>query len=116
MAYQIKLTEPAEADAYAAYEYIQGFSPRSAEKWFRGLFEVIFSLREMPTRCPLIAESDEIGLPLRHHLYGRRTGTYRIIFDIQEQAEDGPTVRILRIWHAMRDALKAEDIEDRSIT
>jgi hypothetical protein len=36
---------------------------------------------------------------------------YRIIFDIQEDSEEGPRVRVLRIWRAVRDALTAEDIE-----
>ena len=50
-------------------------------------------------------------LPARCLLYGRRTGTYRIIFDIQEDSEEGPRVRVLRIWRAVRDVLTAEDVE-----
>ena len=63
------------------------------------------------TGTPIIPEADELGQPLRHLLYGRRTGTYRIIFDIQEDSEEGQRVRVLRIWRAVRDALSAEDIE-----
>jgi hypothetical protein len=44
-------------------------------------------------------------------LYGKRTGVYRIIFDIQEASKEGPRVRVLRIWHGVRDALTAEDID-----
>jgi len=65
----------------------------------------------MPTRCPVIPEADELGHPTRHLLYGKRTGVYRIIFDIQEESEDGPRVRVLRIWHGHRDAITAADIE-----
>ncbi len=64
----------------------------------------------MPARCPVIPEADELGHPVRHLLYGRRTGVYRVIFDIQEVSEEGPRVRVLRIWHGARDAITAEDI------
>ena len=72
MAYKVKLTATAEADAYAAYDYIREFSPRSAQKWLRELFQAIFTLDEMPSRCPVIAEAEEIGQPLRQLLYGKR--------------------------------------------
>jgi hypothetical protein len=36
---------------------------------------------------------------------------YRIILDIQEDSEEGPRVRVLRIWRAVRDTLTAEDLE-----
>jgi toxin ParE1/3/4 len=110
MAYTVKLTAPAEADAYAAFERIREVSPDSAEKWLWNLFAAIQTLEEMPARCPLISEADELGRSVRHLLYGKRTGIYRIIFDIQEQSEDGPLVRVFRIWHGTRDAITAEDI------
>jgi hypothetical protein len=34
-----------------------------------------------------------------------------IIFDIQEQPEEGPRVRVLRIRHGAHDRLTAENIE-----
>ena len=43
MAYQVKLTARAEADAYEAYGYLRQFAPERAEKWLHGLFETIFS-------------------------------------------------------------------------
>ena len=111
MTYEVKLTAPAEADAYAAYEYIRELSPGRAENWLRELFHAIFTLGEMPSRCPLISEAEDIGHPLRQLLYGKRTGTYRIIFDIQEESDEGPRVRVLRIWHGARNEITATDIE-----
>ena len=75
------------------------------------LFAAIATLSEMPDRCPMIPEADELGHPARQLLYGKRSGQYRIIFDIQEESEDGPRVRVLRIWHGSRDALSAADVE-----
>jgi plasmid stabilization system protein ParE len=115
MAYKVRLTAPAEADAHAAFERIREIAPTSAERWLRGLFQAVFSLGEMPARCPLISEAEEIGQDVRHLLYGKRSGMYRIIFDIQEQSEEGPRVRVLRIWHGARDRLRVEDIEDEEV-
>ena len=111
MAYTVSLTARAEADAYAAFERIRAVAPASAARWLTGLFAAIRTLADMPARCPVIPEADELGRPVRHLLYGKRTGVYRIIFDIQEASEEGPRVRVLRIWHGVRDALTAEDIE-----
>lgn len=113
MAYKVKLTALAEADAYAAFERIRAASPRHAERWLTGLFQAMLSLDEMPTRCPLIPEAEEIGRDIRQLPYGKRSGIQRIIFDIQEQSEEGPRVRILRIRHGSRDRLRAEDIETK---
>jgi plasmid stabilization system protein ParE len=111
MAYKVRLTAPAEADAYATFDRIREVAPASAEKWLRRLFEPIATLAEMPERCPMIPEADELGHPVRHLLFGKRTGQYRIIFDIQTDSEEGPRVRVLRIWHASRRPLIAEDID-----
>jgi plasmid stabilization system protein ParE len=111
MAYTVSLTATAEADAYAAFERIRKVAPFHAARWLADLFAAIRTLADMPARCPVIPEADELGRPVRHLLYGKRTGVYRIIFDIQEASEEGPRVRVLRIWHGARDHISAEDIE-----
>ena len=110
MAYRINLTGPAEADAHEAFERIREVAPASADKWLRRLFAAIATLADMPERCPFIPEADELGHPARQLLFGKRTGQYRIIFDIQEESEEGPRVRVLRVWHGSRDALTASDV------
>ena len=65
----------------------------------------------MPARGPVIPAADELGRPLCHLLYGKRTGMYRIIFDIQEASEEGSRIRMLQIWHGVRDHITAADIE-----
>ena len=111
MAYRVSLTASAEADAYAAFERIREVAPASAPIWLAGLFAAIRTLADMPARCPVIPEADELGRPVRHLLSGKRTGVYRSIFDIQEVSEAGPRVRVLRIWHGTRDRITAEAIE-----
>ena len=57
MAYRVSLSAPAETDADAAFERIREAAPMHAEKWLTRLFEAIFSLDELPARCPVIAEA-----------------------------------------------------------
>jgi plasmid stabilization system protein ParE len=109
MAYRVSLAAPAEADAYAAFERIRAAAPLHAASWLTQLFEAIFSLDKLPARCPVIPEAKELGYPVRHLLYGRGNGTYRIIFHVQK---DEQHVRILRIWHGSRNALTADDVKE----
>src|SRR5271157_5299623 len=107
MAYRVSLTAAAEADAYAAFERIRAAAPSHAEGWLTRLFEAIFSLEKLPNRCLVIPEAKELGFPARHLLYGKANGVYRIIFHVRK---DERHVRVLRIWHASRDALSAADV------
>jgi plasmid stabilization system protein ParE len=84
MACRVSLTALAEADVYAAFERIRVEAPERAEKWLNRLFAAIFSLEELPARCPVIDEANELGFPARHLLYGKGRGGYRIIFHIRE--------------------------------
>jgi plasmid stabilization system protein ParE len=108
MAYRVSLAAPAEADAYAAFERIRTAAPLHTERWLTRLFEAIFSLDRLPSRCPVVPEAKELGYPARHLLYGKGNGVYRIVFHVRE---DEQHVRVLRIWHASRDAITADDVE-----
>ena len=112
MAYKVEVQPLAESDAYTAYEYLRKFSPQYAETWLSGIFLAFQTLEEMPARCPLIAEAEEIGYSARQLLYGKRPNIYRIIFDVQEFAGQEPIVRILRIWHGARDVISLQDLEE----
>ncbi len=109
MAYRVSLAAPAEADAYAAFDRIRAAAPTHAERWLTRLFAAISSLDNLPTRCPVIPEANELGYPVRHLLFGKGNGVYRIIFYV---LEDERQVRVLRIWHASRDAITASDVAE----
>jgi plasmid stabilization system protein ParE len=111
MAYRVSLTRSAEEDAYAAYEFIRADSKQEADRWLESLFEVILSLNEFPERCPVIPEAPRIGLPLRHIVHG----IYRIVFEVDEDASEGPTVLVLRVRHGMRKRIRRVDVLDRSM-
>jgi plasmid stabilization system protein ParE len=112
MAYEVKLSALAEADAYAAFKLIRDAAPTYAEPWLTRLFKAILSLDRMPARCPVIPEASELGFPARHLLFGKGSGVYRIIFDIQEKQQQ---VRVLRIWHGSRDAIAAADVKEETL-
>jgi plasmid stabilization system protein ParE len=91
MAYTVSLSGSAEAYAYAAFDYIREVAPASAARWLTGLFAAMRTLADMPARCPVIPEAEEVGRPLRHLLYGKRTGVYRIISHSIEFSGGGPS-------------------------
>ena len=65
----------------------------------------IDSLETMPERCGQASEATDVGLDIREFLFGKRHGTYRVLFQI-----DGRTVYILRVWHSARDAVSRDDV------
>ena len=64
MAFEVKVTEPAERDIDEASAYIALDSPSSAQKWSQELW-----LREMPGRFPVIHEAEALGFPYRSALH-----------------------------------------------
>jgi toxin ParE1/3/4 len=70
-----------------------------ARKWYWGLKDAIFSLRQNPRRCPLTPENSR----LRHLLYGRKPHVYRAIYRVVEKER---RVEVLHIRHGARRAFK----------
>ena len=109
MAYRVSLAGSAEMDAYAAFERIREVAlctrrsglqlySRPFSAWIRFLPDV----RSSPKRKSLAILSAIL-------LYGKGKGVYRIIFHIRE---DEQHVRVLRVWHASREAITATDVVD----
>src|SRR5205823_9035701 len=94
----------ARTDLREAYQWLAERSPRAAARWFQGISRAIQSLTDQPERCPLAPEADVFPFPIRQLLYGKRTGVYRILFVVQENA-----VSVLAVRHAARDYLDPMD-------
>lgn len=103
MTYEIEISLDADADADAAYEWIAQDSLKYANRWYRGLFDVIETLSENPARCPMALDGNALGDDVRELLYGKRGGVYRILFAIK-----GETVHVLRVLHGARKYLGEE--------
>jgi plasmid stabilization system protein ParE len=78
-----------------------------AERWLDGIFASIRSLREMPSRCAIAEESDDLGTEIRLLLHGRRNRRYKVYFLIREK-----TVRILHVRHWARKPVEADELDD----
>jgi plasmid stabilization system protein ParE len=103
MAFRVEVTSQAEQDADTILEWL--LSQHAGEaglRWFMRLREAIYSLAEMPGRCPLAPENASVPSEMRQLLYGRKPHVYRILFTIE-----GDVVYVLRIRHGHRQHLGA---------
>ena len=100
MAFQVDITEPALTDAADYVGFIRDVKkePQAAERWFRGLVQAIYSLEDLPERCPVIPEQEEFPFEMRHLMYF----SHRIIFQIEREKN---RVVILRVYHGSRQGL-----------
>jgi plasmid stabilization system protein ParE len=97
MKYQILLEPRAEADIEVIYLFIARRNRESAIKWFNGISAAIQTLETFPQRCPHAPENAFFQEEIREHFYGKRVGTYRILFTIVDQ-----TVHVLHVRHGRR--------------
>ncbi len=112
MAYRVRVSRSAIADADNAYAWMkEQYSEAQATRWFNGLVDAVNSLTELPRRCPLAPESEELGIELRQLHYGKRSAAYRIVVAIVPDTTSGDdVVQVFCIWHGSRDRIKASDI------
>jgi plasmid stabilization system protein ParE len=103
MAYLVNMTARAGRDLAYLYEEINAPHSLAALKWYRGLKEAILSLEKLPYRCPVTREKGQ----LRHLLYGRKPGVYRVIYRVLEKQKH---VEVLHIRHGARRKLTAADL------
>jgi plasmid stabilization system protein ParE len=105
LAFQVDITEPALVDAEDYVRFIRDVKkePRAAERWFRGLVQAIFSLEDLPERCPVIPEEEEFSFEIRQLIYF----SHRIIFRVEHQTK---RVVIYRVYHGSRQNLGHADI------
>jgi plasmid stabilization system protein ParE len=105
LAFQVNITEPALADAEDYVRFIRDVrkEPEAAERWFRGLVQAIYTLEELPERCPVIPEQDEFSFEIRQLIYF----SHRIIFRVEHQTSK---VIVYRVYHGSRHSLIQTDL------
>jgi len=104
MAFRIELARAAELDIADAAEYISRDSPVLAQRWLEGLFQLIASFENMPTRHALIPEAEQLKRQLRSVHYQ----SHRIVYEVRE---DQSIVYVARIYHGARRPLSARDVD-----
>lgn len=103
---RLVLTTPrAEAELEDYLAWVSKRAPLTAHKWYARLLEKVQSLEDNAEQWPLAEEADDLKLPLREVLFGKRSGVFRILFVI-----DGNTVNVLRICRARRRRLRRGDV------
>jgi len=105
MPYSVHITDRAVADVDAAVARIAQQAPQAAANWHARLVAKVQMLQDNPESYPLAEEALEMGIELREMLFGKRSGIWRILFAIT-----GDKVNVLRVPHAARDRLTADDL------
>jgi plasmid stabilization system protein ParE len=103
MAYVVNITLRAEPDLEVLYQQIHAADSEAARKWYMGLKKQILSLEEQPNRCAVTPERRN----LRHLLYGRGHGVYRVIYRVVERRK---VVEVLHLRHGSRKRFRADDL------
>jgi plasmid stabilization system protein ParE len=110
MAFRVEISPEAlgNLDAIAAHIQQHG-SFESAQRWFNGIVIAIRSLAEMPSRCPLAGESDDLRTEVRLLLHGKRNRRYKVYYAIHHESQ---TIRVFHIRHWARKPVEKSDLEE----
>ena len=111
MAYQVVLVDSAKADANQIFDRVTAQAPIRGPQWFAELMDCLYSLEELPARCPLAREAAAAKREILCLHFGKRPHVYRILYEIEESRQ---TVWILHIRHgALRDL---DQLNQRGVT
>ncbi len=97
MAYGVRITPRAAEDAEKIYRRVVEAAPESGQRWFNGLIDRLFTLREFPERCQTVEKLTRGERIIRRLLYGRKPDVYWIYSEIR-----GDVVTVLYIRHLAR--------------
>ena len=108
--YEVRLSEPAEADIDNIFQFLFMRDPRLAERWRVLLTEAVESLSHFPHRCSYAPENGRFDREIRQLWFGSRRSVYRLVYTVIEDADSETfAVRILRVRHHAQAPLTAED-------
>jgi plasmid stabilization system protein ParE len=103
MAFRVEISPRAFQDLDEIAQYIkENSSFEQAEKWFNGIIAAIRTLEEMPNRCPVAEESEQVGREVRLLLHGTRHRRYRVYYSVQQRTPSAGTVRVFHVRHWAR--------------
>jgi plasmid stabilization system protein ParE len=110
MAFRVEISPEALENLDTIATHIQQHgSFESAQRWLNGVVIAIRSLGEMPGRCPLADESDDLQTEVRLLLHGKRNRRYKVYFAIHHASA---TVRVFHIRHWARKPVEKSELEN----
>jgi plasmid stabilization system protein ParE len=113
IAFEVLITDEALADLDLLTEFIRASgSVDTARKWFAGMYAAIESLTEMPARCPLASEAEELGSEVRLLLHGRKNRAFKIYYAIDHETPSTGTVRVFHVRHWARKPVSEDELQD----
>ena len=109
--YRLRFTDHALAEIDAAHDRLAAYNGKdAADTWEKGLFDEVAKLGTLPLRHPAPAEVARFRGNVRQVIYRRSVqNSYRVIFSVQDESLDGPTVNVLGVRHgAAKPITRAE--------
>ncbi|MCA9040008.1 MAG: type II toxin-antitoxin system RelE/ParE family toxin [Planctomycetaceae bacterium] len=103
--FQVILTQNAKSNLQHYYLRAAEHAPDTARNWFNRFEEALHTLSVRPERCRLAPENDVVPEEIREFLFGKRVGTYRVLFTMTES-----TVLILHIRRAAMDVADEQEL------
>ena len=111
MAFRVEISPRAFNDIDEIVRFIQQQSSfEQAEEWFNGIIATIQTLEDMPSRCPVADESEELGQEVRLLLYGKRNRKYKVYYSIRQRTVSTGTVQVFHVRHWARRSLNGEKL------
>jgi plasmid stabilization system protein ParE len=105
MAFRIEFRPRAEHDLETLFRRLVQEAPLRGPRWIDRLEAAVYSLREMPERCPIVRQFSRPTVTVRQLLYGRYPHVYKVYFTVALDI-----VSILHIRHGMRKEPKRGEL------
>ena len=113
MGFEVQITDEAFGDLDAIAGFIKSqASIDIARKWFAGIIGTIETLGEMPARCALAPEAEDLQDEVRLLLHGRKNRAFKIYFKIHQETESSGSVIVFHVRHWARKPLTNEELEE----
>ena len=74
------------------------------------MLDALLSLGEMPERCLVAIESEELGHEVRLLLVGKHRHAYKVYFTVASPGRDSVTVFHIRHW--ARQSVSGDELEE----
>ncbi len=100
MKYVVRITKQATQEIEDQYQWLLQHTTIHAYEWYYNIREAIFTLEDMPQRCAIAPEDPYFEDEIRHLLFGKSKGQFRILFTIQANI-----VRVLHVRHSSMKTL-----------
>jgi hypothetical protein len=71
--------------------------------------DCLYSLEDMPRRCPLAREADAAKREIRCLIFGKKRSVWRILYEVDERRR---MVWVLHIRHGARQDLRHDELAE----